>query len=78
MNWNYRVIEFVDPDGITFRRIHEVFYEDGRPVSYGGEAIVMWEVESKDKPEQILNHIREALWKPVLKQTDFVEPPENK
>lgn len=26
--WNYRVIEFTEPDGNKFRAIHEVFYTD--------------------------------------------------
>lgn len=29
MSWNYRVIEFTEPDGNKVRAIHEVFYTDG-------------------------------------------------
>ena len=28
MSWNYRVIEFTEPDGSKVRAIHEVFYTD--------------------------------------------------
>ncbi len=28
MSWNYRVIEFTEPDGKKVRAIHEVFYTD--------------------------------------------------
>jgi hypothetical protein len=28
MSWNYRVIEFTEPDGNKVRAIHEVFYTD--------------------------------------------------
>lgn len=35
MSWNYRVIEFTEPDGSKVRAIHEVFYTD-----YDGASIL--------------------------------------
>lgn len=82
MSWNYRVIEFVDPDDSPWRAIHEVFYDDivnpGQPVRYSEYPA---QVVSHDGGGNIANlawvldRMREALDKPVLVEADFRPAP---
>ena len=74
--WNYRVMEFATPDGEVWRAIHEVHYEDGKPVAYAlNPATVLWDLEEGgEAPVAILERMREALRKPVLTMKDFPAP----
>jgi hypothetical protein len=68
--WNYRVIETVH-DGQICRAIHEVHYENGKPVAYVENAAgVAWETDDGE-PRRVLDRMREALDKPVLRPADF-------
>lgn len=72
--WNYRVIEFVTPDGTPWRAIHEVYYDDaGAPISYAeNPAAVVWDSdEGNDSAARTLDMMRRALTLPVLVETDF-------
>lgn len=70
-SWDYRVLEFREPyDDSLYRQIHEVHYEDLRPVSYTeNPAVVMWDVG--DDPKKILEKMSTALDKDVLIEKDF-------
>lgn len=72
-HWNYRVIEFVSPEGETWRAIHEVHYCDGvSPTSYSIDAATVIEDEgAREGMSWVLDRIREALDKPVLTKRDF-------
>jgi len=72
MTWNYRVIEFVTPEGEPWRSIHEVYYHtDGTPWLYSeNPAGVVWD-EGLDEAHEILKRMQEALAKPVLVERDF-------
>lgn len=69
--WNYRVIEFRDPDGTIYRSIHEVHYDENKsPRAYTDRpAFVQWDVG--EDPEEILRLMRDALQRPVLVEGDF-------
>jgi hypothetical protein len=68
--WNYRVIETGAGDE-TSRAIHEVHYEDGVPVAYTeNPAPIVWESDDEE-PKRVLERMREALDKPVLREEDF-------
>jgi hypothetical protein len=70
--WNYRVIETVH-DGDVSRAIHEVHYDNGVPISYTeNPAGVAWETDD-DEPRRMLDRMREALDKPVLREADFIK-----
>ena len=75
MGWDYRVIEFVDPDSGPWFAIHEVFYDDaGIPNSYteAPARVVSCDDGGNDKPlVWVIDRMREALDKPVLRETDF-------
>jgi hypothetical protein len=65
MQWNYRVVRFVDPYQRETFRIHEVYYQDDKvttvsevPASPSGEDVLDLEVD--------LRRMLEALDKPVL------------
>jgi hypothetical protein len=70
--WNFRVMEFSHGED-TWRAIHEVHYEHNVPVSYSqNEAIVMWAPEEGEAAGlNVLERMREAIAKPVLRVTDF-------
>jgi hypothetical protein len=73
MSWNYRVMEFPGDDG-PIRGIHEVYYDEkGEPWLYAVEAsAVVWAVEDGDEsPIELLEHMKEALSKPILRPSDF-------
>jgi hypothetical protein len=72
--WNYRVIEFTNERGQTWRAVHEVHYVEGTPRSYSeNPAALVWDPEEgDDSPIWMLDKIREAFSKPVLNERDFV------
>jgi len=76
-HWNYRVIEFVEPDGETYRAIHEVYYhDDGSLAGYGeNPATVVANKWTSWDDENTLNcqldMMYKALKQPFLKNTDF-------
>lgn len=68
--WNYRVIE-KEHDGEISRAIHEVHYENDVPVAYTeNPASIVWEADDEE-PKRVLERMREALDKPVLREEDF-------
>lgn len=75
-HWDYRVIEFVTPDGQPWRAIHEVHYENNVPWGYSeGHAAVTSDAEDMDAGLRwVLDRMREALEKPVLVDRDFDAP----
>lgn len=75
-HWNYRVIEFVSPEGEPWRAIHEVHHDDaGSPKSYSETpAVVMgseFDGNMRGSMEWTLDRMREALTKTVLMERDF-------
>lgn len=73
MPWNYRIMEFPGDDG-PIRGIHEVYYkEDGELWLYAKEASpVVWAVEDgEETPLELLERMKEAVSKPVLRPSDF-------
>lgn len=74
-HWNCRVIEFpsADDEEETWYAIHEVHYENGRPVGYtAGPAAAGWtNLDGPDAGLTRLEQFKEALRKPVLKESDF-------
>lgn len=81
MNWNYRVLEFAEPEtGEPWQAIHEVYYDDdGQPNGYAEDAaIVMSEEDGDGEPmglAWVLQKMSEALQKPVLREIDFRRTP---
>jgi len=72
VTWNYRVIEFVTPEGEPWRAIHEVHYDDaGKPSGYTeNPASIVWD-EGLSEPRTIIMKMLAALNQPVLVETDF-------
>jgi hypothetical protein len=72
-HWNCRVIETPLPEGERWYEVHEVHYEQGRPIGYAASpATLGW--SSEDEPgagSRRLEQLRTALCKPVLKESDF-------
>lgn len=78
MHWDYRVIEFVDPNEGPWRAIHEVYYDEhDRPSAYteGPAVVVSYDVESMQELADVLNKMRAALERPVLVERDFRREP---
>ena len=71
-HWNYRAIHFEHGED-SHVAIHEVHYRDGIPVAYSETpAVVLWSVEEPDGTGlAILDRMREALVKPVLRDSEF-------
>ena len=71
-HWNYRAIRFEHGED-SHIAIHEVHYQDDRPVAYSETpAVVLWSVEEPDGTGlAILDRMREALVKPVLRESEF-------
>ena len=70
MSWNYRVIEFDDPDEGAWVAIHEVYYdEDGNPDSYSEDPAIA--MSTNRSLVWLLDQFREALSKEVLFERDF-------
>jgi hypothetical protein len=36
-HWNYKILAHEEPDGSFYFKIHEVYYEDGKPIRYSTE-----------------------------------------
>lgn len=76
MSWDYRVIEFVDPDGSPWQAIHEVHYGDGdTPRSYSDNPAAVVSSDSGGNEaglRWVLDRMAEALDKPVLVARDFI------
>lgn len=70
--WNYRAIRFEHGED-SYVAIHEVYYEDGRPIAFSeSPAPVMWvEAEGLGTGFSILRRMDGALRKPVLADADF-------
>ena len=73
--WNYRVIEFIDPNEGPWRSIHEVHYDEkGKPTSYTEEParVVSFDDGGNERElSWVLDRMRDALGKPVLRESDF-------
>ncbi|WP_233887961.1 antitoxin Xre/MbcA/ParS toxin-binding domain-containing protein [Paraburkholderia flagellata] len=71
--WQYRVMEFGEGNE-TWRDIREVYYCDGRPECYSVEtASPFWFADEGDEAAmRVLDRMREALSRPVLRPRDFV------
>jgi hypothetical protein len=72
MSWNYRLIEFADPDsGEPWQAIHEVYYDErGNPTSYQeSPAAVMG--DNQQEVRDVLCKMTEALLRPALVERDF-------
>lgn len=67
--WNYRVIAFDHPTE-PYSRIHEVHYEDDKPVAYG-EATPQWDGHDVAAGRVVLGQMLEALDKPAIRRADF-------
>lgn len=70
--WNHRVMRF-DEDGETWFAIHEVHYDNGRPVMYTERpAVVFWAAEEgMESAVTTIERFRKALDLPVLTPADF-------
>ncbi len=79
MSFNYRVIEFVEPDGSKVRAIHEVFYTDYKDrgsilASYSENPAVV--LDNSDDPIvmfKILARMSQALLKDVISANSLDE-----
>lgn len=72
-SWNYRAMHFSSGEE-HWAALHEVHYEQGRPVAYAEQpAVVMWDpVEDGElSAVLILERMKEALFKPPLTEADF-------
>lgn len=87
MSWNYRVIVFTThPDNgealdTHYYGIHEVYYDaKGNPNAYAIDpAPVFWDADDDpNTPHSILDRMRDALSKPVLRQQDFLKSAEKR
>lgn len=73
--WDYRVLAFSSAQGEKWHSIHEVHYDDGRPIAYNERPTVVL----RDSEEGIagalrcIERMKEALLKPKLNATDFGE-----
>lgn len=72
MTWNYRVLKFVDETGEVYFAIHEVFYQDLKPVSYGHSPALILS-ENVDGLKWSLNKMAEATLKPVIDSSDLTK-----
>lgn len=72
-HWNCRVIETSLPEGERWYEVHEVHYEQGKPIGYAtSPATLCWSSEDDSGGGlHRLEQLREALRKPVLKESDF-------
>ena len=68
-HWNHRVIK-QELGGEDYYGIHEVHYEDDKPVSYAGRAnTITWHDE--DELDWMMEKFKLALEKPTLTLEDF-------
>lgn len=74
-HWNYRVIEYTDDDGEVIQSIHSVHYRDDVPEFYSEMPVEMWSCDGVGGDvcglAWMLDKMREALEKPVLRLEDF-------
>ena len=68
--WNHRVIQFVDTDGEPWYAIHEVHYDDGKPVMYTEDPVPVAS-ENIEGMRWQLEMMTKALDRPILKEADF-------
>lgn len=71
LTWNNRVLQFAEPgSGDLWYAIHEVHYEDGRPILYTEDpaAVVGDSIEDL---RLSLRMMARCLDEPTLKETDF-------
>jgi hypothetical protein len=76
MGWNYRVIEFTEPDGSKVRAIHEVFYTDypeSRILTGYSEnpAVVLDDSDDPTVMFKILTRMSQALLLDVIQASDL-------
>lgn len=75
MAWNYRVIEFVDPHEGPWTAIHEVYYDEaGKPNGYAEQPAQVLSFDDGGNQRElawVLDRMRDALAKPVLRESDF-------
>jgi hypothetical protein len=69
MTWNYRLIKHEDK-GSEWFAIHEVYYENEKPVSCSVEPAEIVSDE-EDGAIWILDKMKECLNKPILEFRDF-------
>jgi hypothetical protein len=71
-HWNYRVLEFTAGEE-SWRAIHEVYYQDDVPMAYTADAAtIQWDLDAGDGSAlTILDRMRDAISKPVLREADF-------
>ena len=72
MTWNYRVFEEIVYEECV-HSLREVYYDpQGELEAYSEEAIgLTWEPEDGETLESVLELVKEALKKPVLRAEDF-------
>lgn len=63
-------MEFPQDDGSPWLEIHEVHYEDDKPVMYTEKAIGV-SGESIEELGIVLDRMKRALAKPILRVSDF-------
>jgi hypothetical protein len=69
MTWNHRVMKHVKEDGAEYFAIHEVYYNSaGLPWGWSAEPEPVME-ETMEEMRETLQHMTEALDKPVLDYT---------
>ncbi len=81
MSFNYRVIEFTEPDGKKVRAIHEVFYTNYPQAkiltSYAeNPAVVLTDSDDPAAMFKILAMMSQALMSDVIPVEFFDPPPE--
>jgi hypothetical protein len=65
-------MRFTQPTGETHYAIHEVHYENDKPVGYTeNPAVVLWEEEGTSAPLLILGKMMACLDKEILTEQDF-------
>lgn len=72
-HWNYRVMQF-DEDGVSWRAVHTVFYDDeGRPYKYSDDPVGLASEDSSTNNglKMELHAFSSALNKQSLTPADF-------
>jgi hypothetical protein len=76
VTWNYRIIRYSDGSGFG---LHEVFYENGAPVSMTAEPIPFIS-DSEEGPQGVIESLRMALadaeTRPVLDEGEIMRWPD--
>lgn len=72
MTWNFRVMELIDSDGEPYHEIREIYYdENGKLNGYVDHAAEISSVGGLAGLAWVLDRMREALEKPVVRERDF-------